>query len=91
MTPASAPPNPCETKPASVFEVPDDARPHDHPARVLWQVFDKHRQLQLGVLDEAAQLPPAQQARMRFLISEELGIMKGRAAEILWTTSPRYI
>lgn len=24
-----------------MFEVPDDALPHDHPARVLWQVFDK--------------------------------------------------
>jgi transposase len=24
-----------------VFEIPDDALPHDHPARVLWMAFDK--------------------------------------------------
>ncbi len=40
---------------------------------VLWDVFEKYRALQLDVLDGDGDADPAQQARLRFLVSEELG------------------
>ena len=41
---------------------------------VLWEVFEKHRALGLDEFtDPGADLTPAQQARMRCIISEELG------------------
>src|SRR5512139_31026 len=40
----------------------------------LWRVFDKYRELGLGQLDfTSADLPPADAARARYLVSEELG------------------
>ena len=44
------------------------------PASPLWDVFRKYRELQLGAVDpEMVATNPAQVARMRFLISEQLG------------------
>jgi acyl-CoA dehydrogenase len=44
------------------------------PASPLWDTFRKYRELQLGTVDpEMAVANPAQVARMRFLISEQLG------------------
>jgi alkylation response protein AidB-like acyl-CoA dehydrogenase len=41
---------------------------------VLWDVFKKYRELHLDVLDSSgAELSPGEHARMRFLISEEMG------------------
>jgi alkylation response protein AidB-like acyl-CoA dehydrogenase len=51
------------------------AEPDDVIAKnsVLWDVFEKNKQLQLDVLGASAELSMLEQARMRFLISEELG------------------
>jgi len=44
------------------------------PGSVLWQVFDRYRELGLDDLDSVAGgLEPVQQARLRALVSEELG------------------
>jgi alkylation response protein AidB-like acyl-CoA dehydrogenase len=43
------------------------------PGSILWDVFEKYRQLGLGALETGADLPPAEAARLRYLISEELG------------------
>jgi alkylation response protein AidB-like acyl-CoA dehydrogenase len=44
------------------------------PDSVLWQVFDKHRALGLDDLELGADdLSPLERARLRFLVSEELG------------------
>jgi alkylation response protein AidB-like acyl-CoA dehydrogenase len=41
---------------------------------ILWDVFKKNRDLQLDVLDSSgAELRPLEQARLRFLIAEEMG------------------
>ena len=41
---------------------------------ILWEVFEKHRALGLAeVTDPGGSLTPRQQARMRCIISEELG------------------
>ena len=41
---------------------------------VLWDVFRQHRELGLGgVDDEASGLSPAEQARIRYIVGEELG------------------
>jgi alkylation response protein AidB-like acyl-CoA dehydrogenase len=39
----------------------------------LWRVFERYHELELGVLDSAVDGDPSQLARLRFLISEELG------------------
>lgn len=39
----------------------------------LWQVFDKYHELQLDALELAGDGDPREHARLRFLISEELG------------------
>jgi alkylation response protein AidB-like acyl-CoA dehydrogenase len=51
------------------------AEPDDVIAKssVLWDVFEKNKQLQLDVLGASAELSMLEQARLRFLISEELG------------------
>ncbi|GIW40835.1 MAG: acyl-CoA dehydrogenase [Candidatus Binatia bacterium] len=44
------------------------------PDSPLWKVFDRYRELELGLLDTASTgLSPLEQARVRFLVSEELG------------------
>jgi alkylation response protein AidB-like acyl-CoA dehydrogenase len=44
------------------------------PGSVLWQVFEKHRALGIGDLDLGGEeLSPLERARLRFLVSEELG------------------
>ncbi len=44
------------------------------PKSVLWDVFKKNRELQLDVLDSSgSDLPMLEQARLRFLIAEEMG------------------
>ena len=44
------------------------------PQSVLWEVFKKYRDLSLDVLDSVASgLSPLENARVRFLIAEELG------------------
>lgn len=42
------------------------------PDSVLWKVFEKHRELELDAL-EAADVSPLERARVRCMISEELG------------------
>jgi alkylation response protein AidB-like acyl-CoA dehydrogenase len=44
------------------------------PDSILWEVFEKYRALGLDALtDPGGELPPAQQARLRCIISEEMG------------------
>jgi alkylation response protein AidB-like acyl-CoA dehydrogenase len=44
------------------------------PGSVLWEVFEKYRQLGLGELEtDGSDLAPLQRARLRALVSEELG------------------
>lgn len=44
------------------------------PDSVLWEVFERYRDLGLGLLDEGSnELTPAQSARIRALVNEELG------------------
>ena len=43
------------------------------PKSVLWDVFKKQRALHLDALDASGELSPLEQARIRFLISEEMG------------------
>ncbi|MFQ5699291.1 MAG: acyl-CoA dehydrogenase family protein, partial [Myxococcota bacterium] len=46
------------------------------PDSVLWEVFERYRDLGLGLLDEGGQgagLTPLQSARIRALVNEELG------------------
>ncbi|HEV2364409.1 MAG TPA: acyl-CoA dehydrogenase family protein [Caulobacteraceae bacterium] len=43
------------------------------PGSVLWDVFRQHRELGLGYFDEGSELSPTDQARIRCLVSEELG------------------
>jgi acyl-CoA dehydrogenase len=43
------------------------------PASILWDVFKKHWELRLDTLDASAGLTPLEQARVRFLIAEEMG------------------
>ena len=40
---------------------------------ILWEVFRKHRELGLGGVDDAAGVSPAEQARIRCIVGEELG------------------
>ena len=58
---------------AALDRLPDPAQVIARDS-ILWRVFDKHRQLGLGQLDfTAAGLSPADAARARFLVAEELG------------------
>jgi alkylation response protein AidB-like acyl-CoA dehydrogenase len=43
------------------------------PSSLLWDVFAKYRQLGLGALEVGGDLEPLEAARLRYLISEELG------------------
>ncbi len=43
------------------------------PGSVLWDVFEKYRSLGLGALEVGDEVDAAQGARIRYLISEELG------------------
>jgi alkylation response protein AidB-like acyl-CoA dehydrogenase len=58
---------------AALDRLPDPAQVIA-PDSVLWQVFDKHRALGLDDLELGADdLSPLERARLRFLVSEELG------------------
>ena len=60
---------------------------------ILWEVFDKHRELGLDeIADPSSGLSPIQQARLRSIISEELGWGdSGLAISFGVTTFPRML
>ena len=43
------------------------------PGSILWDVFRKHRELGLEMFDAQSTLPPGEQARIRYIVGEELG------------------
>jgi alkylation response protein AidB-like acyl-CoA dehydrogenase len=43
------------------------------PDSILWDVFDLYRELGLGIFELNSQLAPAEQARVRCIVGEELG------------------
>jgi len=58
---------------AALDRLPDPAQVIEKSSP-LWALFDKHRELQLGAIDNSdGNITPLEMARLRFLISEELG------------------
>jgi acyl-CoA dehydrogenase len=58
---------------AALDRLPDPAQVIE-PDSILWDVLKKYKDLHLDVLDSSgSELTPAEHARLRFLISEELG------------------
>ena len=57
---------------AALDRLPDPGAVIDRKS-ILWDVFKKHTELQLDAIDSSGELSPLEHARMRFLISEELG------------------
>ncbi len=43
------------------------------PGSILWDVFDQYRELGLEMFDTQSDLTPAEQARIRYIVGEEMG------------------